>query len=553
MSSVTPGAEVTSRRPLTPAASTDQERNPWLVLIVLCAAIFMLLLDTTIVNVAQRKIQAGLDADLTQIQWILDSYILTYAVFLLSFGRLGDVFGRKRLFILGMAIFTFASALCGASAWIAGQIGISGASALIFARVLQGFGGAFMMPQTLSLISVVFPPEKRGAAMGLWGSVVALGAVIGPIAGGFIVTHYAWEWVFLINLPVGIIAIAATLAIVPESTDPLASKRIDWLGLLLSGSGIFAFVFAMIEGPKAGWTSPLILSLILVSAVLLTFFVLWERRAVDPMMKLELFRIRNFWVGNVISLAVAFGMLGIFFPMTLFLQGALGFSPIKAGLTMTPMSVMIMIAAPLAGRLTDRIGARWILTAGLGLMTLGIVFIIGRISTETTWRGLFPALLVTGLGMGMTFAPMTAAVMAEVPPRIAGSASGILNTARNIGQVLGIAVLGSILQSRLAIHATDRLSGVELDPATRDSLISAVQDSRFETLPALLPQAQMSQLGRILGSVQSAFVESLHDTFYVSAAICLFAALIALVMRNPVRRPATAQRPATARQAAIAD
>jgi len=553
MSSITNDAGSAASQPPVSPASPDQERNPWLVLIVLCAAIFMLLLDTTIVNVAQREIQAGLDADLTQIQWILDSYILTYAVFLLSFGRLGDVLGRKRLFIVGMAIFTLASALCGASNWIAAQIGVSGANALIFSRVLQGLGGAFMMPQTLSLISVVFPPEKRGAAMGIWGGVVALGAVIGPIVGGYIVTDYAWEWVFLINVPVGIIAIAATVAIVPESTDPLASKRIDWLGLVLSGSGIFAFVFAMIEGPKEGWTSPLILGLVLISALLLTLFVLWERRAADPMMKLELFRIRNFWVGNLISLAVAFGMLGIFFPMTLFLQGALGFSPIKAGLTMTPMSLTIMVAAPLAGRLTDRIGARWILTAGLTLMTLGIVFIISRISTETTWRSLFPALLVSGLGMGMTFAPMTAAVMAEVPPRIAGSASGILNTARNIGQVLGIAVLGSILQSRLALHTTDRLSAVELDPATRQNLVSAVQDSRLELLPSLLPPDQMSQLGFILGSVQTAFVESLHDTFYVSAAICLFAALIALVMRNPVRRPATAQRPAASRQAAIAD
>jgi len=182
-------------------------RNPWLVLIVLCTAVFMLLLDTTIVNVAQREIQDSLNADLTQIQWVLDSYILAYAVLLLSFGRLGDVYGRKKLFMLGITIFTVASALCGASAWIGDQLGVSGIAVLIIARVIQGIGGAFMMPQSLSLLTIAFPPEKRGAAMGIWGGVVALGAVTGPIIGGLIVTDFAWEWVFLINLPVVIAAL----------------------------------------------------------------------------------------------------------------------------------------------------------------------------------------------------------------------------------------------------------------------------------------------------------------------------------------------------------
>ncbi|MEA2523237.1 MAG: hypothetical protein QOF73_464, partial [Thermomicrobiales bacterium] len=416
-------------------APAMQERNPWLVLLVLCTAVFMLLLDTTIVNVAQVKIKDSLGATLTEIQWVLDSYILAYAVLLLSFGRLGDVFGRKRLFVLGMAIFTAASALCGASEWIGGRIGASGVAVLIAARVLQGIGGAFMMPQSLSLLTVAFPPEKRGTAMGAWGSVVALGAIIGPVIGGLIVTDYAWEWIFLINVPVGIIAILATIRIVPESVDPKASKKIDYGGLILSGVGIFALVYAAIEGNKEGWTSPLILGLFAASAVLMTAFIVWERRVPDPMMKLELFKLRNFWVGNVIALAIAFGMLGIFFPMTLFLQQVLGFSPIRAGLTMTPMSAMILIAAPLAGRLTDRIGARWILVTGTGLMAVGILFIITRIDLGTTWKTLLPALVVTGLGMGMTFAPMTAAAMREVPPRIAGSASGIINTMRNIGQV----------------------------------------------------------------------------------------------------------------------
>ena len=429
---------------------------------------------------------------------------------------------------------------------------------MIVARVLQGLGGAFMMPQTLSLISVVFPPEKRGAAMGIWGGVVALGAVVGPIVGGLIVTDYAWEWVFLINVPVGIVAILATLAIVPESTDPQASKRIDWGGLVLSGLGIFALVYAMIEGPHRGWTSAFTLGLVAASAALIALFVAWERRANDPMMKLELFKIRNFWVGNVIAVAVAFGMLGIFFPMTLFLQGALGFSPIRAGLTMTPMSIMIMFSAPLAGRLTDKIGARWILVTGLSLMTGGILFIVSRITPETTWRTLLPALLVTGTGMGMTFAPMTAAVMAEVPPRIAGSASGILNTMRNVGQVLGIAVLGSVLQSRLGSHAADRLPELGLDGGVQAGIVGAVQDGRFDTVAGIVPAEQAANLPQIFAALRQTFVDGLHDTLYVGAAACLVAAACAFFIRNPRRRPAPvaarrAEAAPTVGQGAVAD
>lgn len=235
---------------------TEKAANPWLVLSVLCIAVFMLLLDTTIVNVAQVKIKDDLGADLTQIQWILDSYLLSYAVLLLSFGRLGDVFGRRKLFVIGMAIFTLASVLCAGSGWVGEQLGISAVNFLIISRVIQGVGGAIMMPQSLSLVTVTFPPEKRGTALGVWGSVVAMGAIVGPVLGGFIVTNFAWEWIFLINLPVGILSILLALRFVPESVDPTASGKIDWGGVVTSGGGIFAVVFASIEGNHLGWTSP---------------------------------------------------------------------------------------------------------------------------------------------------------------------------------------------------------------------------------------------------------------------------------------------------------
>jgi EmrB/QacA subfamily drug resistance transporter len=517
-----------------PADQAAPERNPWLILLVLCGAVFMLLLDTTIVNVAQQKIKVALEADLSEIQWILDSYILAYAVLILSFGRLGDVFGRKKLFVYGMSIFTLASALCAGSTLISQFTGIPPATALIGARVLQGVGGAMMMPQTLSLITVAFPPQKRGSAMGVWGSVVALGAVLGPIVGGWLVTNYAWEWVFLINVPVGIAAILATLAIVPESIDPFASGRVDWGGILLSGLGTFALVYAAIEGNHFGWTSPIILGSFAASLVLLALFVWWEARADDPMMKLELFAIRNFSVANILGLATSFGMLGVFFPMTVFLQGALGLSPLEAGLAMLPNGLVLMFVAPTAGRLSDKIGARWILVTGLSLMAVGIVAMIRQISPDATqWSFVLP-LAITGVGMGMTFAPMTATAMRQVPPRIAGSASGILNTTRNLGQVLGIAVLGSILQSRLGVHAAETLSQVSnLDPDVGSTLGDLIAAGRVEAIPAALPPGSETLLPLILGSVRQAFALSMHETFAIGAITCLLGAGVALLIQNP--------------------
>ncbi len=522
----------------SPAAAHDggaihDDRRAWQILIVLCLAVFMLLLDTTVVNVAQVKIKDSLGAGMTQIQWILDSYILAYAVLLLSFGRLGDIYGRKKFFMIGMAIFTAASVLCGASEWIGDRTGLSGVYLLIFFRVLQGVGGAFMMPQSLSLLTVNFPAEKRGAALGIWGSVVAIGAILGPIIGGLIVTNYDWPWIFLINLPVGLVSLYLVHRIVPESTDPLASRKIDWTGVVISGVGIFCLVFACIEGNRLGWTSPKIIGLFIASAALLGFFVWWERRVADPIVKIELFQHRNFTVANVIAMVVSFGMLGIFFPMTLFLQEVLGFSPIKAGLAMTPMSLMILVGAPIAGRLSDRIGARWLLCAGTAIMALGILFIIRQTSTSTTALSLAPALIVTGIGMGMTFSPMTAAAMRDVPPRVAGSASGVLNTTRNIGQVLGIAILGSVLQTRMGAHTEDGLALLGLPADVVPQITELAEQNQFAQIFGLIPT---EQIGAVTEVLRESFVLAVHNTFLVGAIACGIASLLALLLRNP--RPA---------------
>lgn len=519
----------------------QRQTNPWVILLVLTGGIFMLLLDTTIVNVAQQKIREGLGASLSEIQWVLDAYILTFAVLLITFGRLGDVFGRKKFFIIGMAIFTVASALSGASEMIADVTALSGAQALILTRVLQGLGGAFMMPQTLSMITVAFPAERRGAAMGIWGGVTALGAVVGPIIGGLIVTDYAWEWIFLINVPIGIATIIAAVLLLPESTDPQATRKIDYPGIVLSAGAIFALVFAMIEGQSYGWTDPLILGCLIASVVLGVAFVWWEARASDPMLKLELFKIRNFWAANLITLIMAFGMFGIFFPLTIFLQGILGYSPIRAGLTMTPMAVTIMLVAPFAGRLSDTIGARWLLVTGLSTATVGVAFLSTQMTLDATWQSILPALVITGAGMGMTFPPMTNAAMREVPPRISGSASGVINTVRNIGQVLGIAILGTLLQVWARDNATEQLAALPLDPAVQSQLADAAGEGRLDLVASIVPAADQAQLAAVFDVLRVAFNDAMQSTFYVSVGALLVGAVTALLVRNVVgaRRPAT--------------
>ncbi|MCO5223584.1 MAG: MFS transporter, partial [Thermomicrobiales bacterium] len=329
---------------------------------------------------------------------------------------------------------------------------------------------------------------------------------------------------------VGLVSLYLVHRIVPESTDPLASRKIDWTGVVISGVGIFCLVFACIEGNRLGWTSPKIIGLFIASAALLGFFVWWERRVADPIVKIELFGNRNFTVSNIIAMVVSFGMLGIFFPMTLFLQEVLGFSPIKAGLTMTPMSIMILVGAPIAGRLSDRIGARWLLFTGTAIMALGIVFIIRLVSTSTTQWSIAPGLIVTGIGMGMTFSPMTAAAMRDVPARVAGSASGVLNTTRNIGQVLGIAILGSVLQNRIGSHAITELAPIDLDEATKSTVADLAAQNLFDQIAAMLP---VEQLAPVMDALKEAFVQALHNTFAVGAIACGIASLLALLLRNP--------------------
>ncbi|TME58165.1 MAG: DHA2 family efflux MFS transporter permease subunit, partial [Chloroflexi bacterium] len=383
--------------------------NPWLVLVVLTSGFFMILLDTTIVNVAIPAMSAGLNTTLDQILWVLNAYILVYAVLLITAGRLGDLYGQRNLFAIGLFVFTVASALCGIS---------QNATELIAFRILQGIGGAILTPQTLSIITTLFPPERRGAAFGVWGGVAGLATIAGPTVGGALITYFSWPWIFFINVPIGIAALIATFLIIP---DVRPGRRHGWdiVGVILATVGLFAVVFGLIEGQRYNWgeiasygiTIP---EVIVGGVVIILVFLFWERFQPEPLLPLTLFRERNFAVANWIAAAISFGMLSLFLPVTIYLQSVRGFSALTAGLTFAPMSLTSMLVAPFAGRLADKIGGKYILLSGISLFTIGFGLVTYVAGPDSTWLTFLVPAIVAGAGMGMTFAPMTTVAMRNI-------------------------------------------------------------------------------------------------------------------------------------------
>jgi drug resistance transporter, EmrB/QacA subfamily len=526
--------------------------NPWLVLLVLTTGFFMILLDTTIVNVAIPAMSTGLNTTLDQILWVLNAYILVYAVLLITAGRLGDLFGQRTLFAIGLFIFTLASALCGLS---------QNVGELIAARILQGVGGALLTPQTLSIITSLFPPERRGAAFGIWGSVAGLAAVAGPTVGGAIITYIDWRWIFYINVPIGIGALIATFAIIPD-LRPGRHHGWDVVGIILATAGLFGIVFGLIEGQRYNWgeiasygiTIPEVIG---AGVILVVVFIIWERFQAEPLVPLSLFEERNFAVANWIAAAVSFGMLSLFLPFTIYLQSVRGFSALVAGLTLAPMSLTSMVTAPFAGRFADRIGGKYILTAGLSLFTIGVGFVMYVAGPDSTWVTFLPPAIIAGAGMGMTFAPMTTVAMRNISPRVAGAASGVLNTTRQLGAAIGSAVVGAILQNHLATALHDQAvsHAASLPAAFRSQFIAAfssVASNGFEIgtgesgakLPPGLPPAVAHQISAVAHDVfVSAFIDAMKSTLVVPIVFLAFTVLTALLIK---RRPA-AQREEAAR------
>ncbi len=427
-----------------PRRAATQEIRPWPALWSLVIGFFMILVDSTIVSVANPSIMKGLDADIDQVIWVTSAYLLAYAVPLLITGRLGDRFGPRRLFLSGLVVFTIASLLCG----LAPSIGL-----LIAARVLQGLGASFMTPQTMAVITRIFPPERRGSAMAIWGSTAGVAMLVGPIAGGLLVDGLGWEWIFFVNVPVGIIGFILAWRFVPKL--PTSAHRFDILGVVLSAVGMFLVVFGIQEGETYDWGTirgPItVWGLIITGVVVLAAFVVWQKvQKGEPLLPLGLFRDRNFSLGNVAITAVGFTVAGMALPIIFYAQLVKGLTPTQSALLMVPMAVASIALAPLVGRLLNKHNPRWFAVGGASFMSValfGYAWLVAD-QADVLWL-LLPSSLL-GIASAFVWAPIANATTRNLPPRQAGAGSGVYNTTRQVGSVLGSASMSALIQVRLA-------------------------------------------------------------------------------------------------------
>ncbi len=449
---------------------TDENRK-WWTLGAMCFALFMIMLDNTVVNVALPSIQRDLGASISGLEWTINGYTLSFAVLLATGGRLGDIFGRRRIFLFGVVIFAASSATAGLA---------QSSTDLVASRVVQGIGAALMMPGTLSIITDAFPAHERGKAMGTWAGVSALALAVGPVLGGFLTEHVSWRAIFYLNIPVAIGAVMATIFAVRESRDTTVGREVDYVGVIALTGALTALVLALVEGNDWGWGSPQVIGLLAGAVLASLAFVAIELRVRAPMVEFRFFTERNFLGAVVVALIITFAMMGVFFFLALYMQDILRYSPLEAGVRFLPSTLMIVGVAPVAGRLADRFGPRWLIVAGLLLLTASL-YTFTRIAVDSTYLDLLPGFMLLGIGIALTMSPMTSAAMNAVAVEKAGIASGVLSMFRMVGGSLGVAVSGAIFQASAGTsfeaagpqHFVDGLSNAMLVSAAV-TLIGAV-------------------------------------------------------------------------------
>ncbi|MET7350831.1 MFS transporter [Streptomyces mirabilis] len=507
--------------------------NPWAILITLSLGFFMTLLDLTIVNIAIPDMGQDLDASLDEILWVVNAYTLALAVLMITAGRLGDLRGKRNLFLAGVALFTLASLACGLA---------QNPAQLIAFRAVQGLGAALLMPQTLSIIAEVFPADRRGAAMGVWGVVAGVSGALGPIIGGALITHLDWRWIFFVNLPLGVVVLGLAAAIIPGSRRTVR-HRFDTLGVLLASGTLFCLAFGLTEGQRYDWNA-WIWSLFGAAALLFAAFLGHERgqQGDEPLVPFSLFKDRNFTLINFVGVTVSFGVVGMFLPLTIYLQSVLGYSALKSGLVLLPLALGSFVTAGPAGVLADKIGGKFILMTGLLAWTAALVWIVAAVDVGSSWTAVAFPLFLAGLGAGCTFAPMATEVMRNVPAKLSGAASGVNNALRQVGSVLAGAVVGAVLQARLASSLTDqaRQRAGQLPAAYRDGFVGGFSQAGTDVnarqaarLPEGLPR-DIAERMRALGAqvFGHGFVHAMGPAVLVSAAVLLTGALTCLAVRR---------------------
>jgi EmrB/QacA subfamily drug resistance transporter len=487
-----------------------------LTLGAMCFALFMAMLDNTVVNVALPRISQDLGAGITGLQWIIDAYTLVFATLMLTGGTLGDILGRKRFFQAGLVVFTAGSLLCALAPSLA---------ALIAGRGVQGLGAALLMPGTLSILTNAFPePKERAQAIGIWAGISGLALAMGPVVGGLLVDAFGWQSVFYLNVPIGIVALGVSWFAVPESRHP-EGRRLDIPGQVLAAVTLGALTYVLIEANNWGWTSGLTLAMFGVAAVGAVLFVLVEHRGVSPMLQLSFFRNPTFTAAALCAAVVSFGMFGMFFFLSLFFQNIQGYTPLQAGLRALPNTLMIVVFAPLAGRLVGVIGAKTPMALGLALNAASL-FLFTRVQVDTGYGAIWPLLSLAGLGMAMVMTPMTAAVMSTVPPQRAGMASATTSASREIGGVFGIALLGAIVTHIFNRDLNRVVDQMNLPPALKATILEQAGHGA-EQMGASLPSG--SGFEALTAALKASFVSGMHVALMVAGAALLLGALVALV------------------------
>jgi EmrB/QacA subfamily drug resistance transporter len=493
----------------------------WWTLIAVSVAIFMLLLDITVVNVALPDIQRSLHSSFSDLQWVVNAYSLTLAAFLLTSGALADRFGRRRLFTIGLVIFTVSSAVCG----------LSGSPlALNLARAVQGTGGAMMLATSLALIAGAFHGKERGVAFGVYGGVIGAAVAVGPVVGGLITSGIGWEWIFFVNVPIGIAAVYLTLTQVSESRDPNA-HGVDWLGLLTFCGSLFLLVFALIEGNEDGWGSTKIVSFLVGSLVLIVLFVIVERRQQRPMLDLSLFQKPAFAGASIVAFSVSASMFAMFLYLTLYIQDVLGYGPLAAGVRFLPITLVSFFVAPISGRLSVRVPVRLLLGGGLLLVSVGL-FTMTAVDASSGWTVLVPGFLLGGVGIGLINPPLASTAVGVVHHSRSGMASGINNTFRQVGIATGIAGLGAIFQHEIPskTHAALAASapGREvLRGSGPEKLKTALVSGEVQQIAGKLPSDARAALAH---AYRVGFTSAFTSILEIAAAVALVGCVLALAL-----------------------
>ncbi|MGI5489040.1 MFS transporter [Microtetraspora malaysiensis] len=516
--------------------------NPWVVLLTLSLGFFMTLLDITVVNVAIPSMIDKLHASLDEMLWVINVYILVLAALLITSGRLGDVRGPRTMFIGGVALFTVASVLCGLS---------QDPAQLITARVVQGLGAAALVPQTMTIIIGTFPAERRGTALGVWGAVAGVATIAGPTLGGFLVSTTDWRWIFFVNVPIGAVVLAMAVMLVPDIRHGVR-RKLDMPGVVLATATLFCLTFALTEGERYDWSAG-IWALLGGAALLLVVFLIYQRsrQGDEPLLPFVLFRDRSYAVMSFVSATVQVGMIGLFLPVMIYLQSVLNFSAFKAGLVMAPAMVVSAVLSPVAGRMSDRIGGTYILMTGLTLFAVGMAWLTWITDVGRLWWEFQPGLIVAGVGIGCVFGPMVTVAMRNVEPKMAGAASGVLNTIRQIGTICGSAAVGAVLQNRLAssLHTEAAKQAVDLPASVRDQFVASFNNAGKGGLevgagqtgatlkpPPGTPASLAQHIHQMAASVfEHGFVHAMRPTLALPIAVIAVGAVSCFLVR---RRPA---------------